>query len=51
MYTLKGHTGSVETVAFSPGGKRVVSGSADRLVKIWDAATGSEVGSFVVCTL
>jgi len=45
--TLKGHPHYVYTVAFSPDGKRVVSGSCDRLVKIWDAATGSEVGSFV----
>ena len=44
MCTLKGHTGQVYTVAFSPDGKRVASGSSDRLVKIWDAATGSEVG-------
>ena len=47
VYTLKGHTNGVSTVAFSPDGKRVVSGSRDRLVKIWDAITGLEVGSFV----
>ena len=41
--TLAGHSGSVLTVAFSPDNKRVVSGSDDKLVKIWDANTGAEV--------
>jgi eukaryotic-like serine/threonine-protein kinase len=26
----------------SPDGKRIVSGSADNTVKVWDAATGQE---------
>jgi len=30
-------------VAFSPNGKLVVTGSTDKLVKIWNAATGAEV--------
>jgi WD40 repeat protein len=29
-------------VALSPDGKRVVSGSNDRTVKVWDARTGRE---------
>ena len=45
--TLTGHSGTVHSVAFSPDGTRVVSGSADMLVKIWDAETGAEVRSFV----
>jgi len=44
--TLTGHTEEVNEVAFSPDGKRVVSGSDDKLVKIWDVATGAEVSSF-----
>ena len=44
--TLAGHSGIVLAVAFSPNGTRVC-GSGDRLVKIWDAATGAEVRSFV----
>ena len=43
MRALTGHTDSVFSVAFSPDGTRVVSGSTDWLVKIWDAATGAEV--------
>jgi WD40 repeat protein len=40
------HRHRVIVVAFSPDGKRVVSGSADRVVRIWDAATGAQVSSF-----
>jgi len=40
--TLRGHTGKVVSLAFSPDGKSVVSGSADKYVKIWDAETGAD---------
>jgi len=50
MHTLVGHSGSVRSVAFSPNGNRVVSGSSDTFVKIWDVATGVEVSSHA-CTL
>ena len=43
MRTLKGHRGGVSSVAFSPDGKRGVSGSHDRSVKLWDFETGAEV--------
>jgi eukaryotic-like serine/threonine-protein kinase len=40
--SLKGHIGTVSSVAFSADGKRIVSGSYDRTVKVWDAQTGQE---------
>ena len=43
MRTLRGHTRPVRSVAISSDGTRIVSGSLDRLVKIWNAETGAEV--------
>jgi WD40 repeat protein len=37
--TLTGHTGIVNSVSFSPDGKRIVSTSEDWSIKIWDART------------
>ena len=39
---LKGHTGWVAAVAFSPDSKTLASGGADNVVRLWDVATGKE---------
>jgi WD40 repeat protein/serine/threonine protein kinase len=39
---LRGHSDAVTAVAFSPDGRLLASGSADRLVKLWNLITGKE---------
>ena len=34
------HTGSVQSVAWSPNGTRIASGSKDKTVQVWDATNG-----------
>ncbi|KAK3946803.1 WD40-repeat-containing domain protein [Pseudoneurospora amorphoporcata] len=41
LQTLEGHSDVVGSVAFSPDGQRLASGSGDRTIKIWDVASGS----------
>ena len=40
LKTLKGHKYSIYSVAFSPDGTKIISGSGDKTIKIWDANTG-----------
>ena len=35
----EGHSGSVQVVDFSPDGKRIITGSYDNTIRIWDVAT------------
>ncbi len=41
--SVKAHSGWVTSVAFSPDGRRLVSGSWDRTVKSWDISTGEQL--------
>ncbi|KIM23652.1 hypothetical protein M408DRAFT_77303 [Serendipita vermifera MAFF 305830] len=40
---VQGHQDMVLSVAFSPNGKRIVSGSEDRTIRVWDAETAEMV--------
>jgi len=45
LRTLKAHKDPVRAIAFSPDGKRLISGSVDRTVKLWE---GGEVSAQAV---
>lgn len=46
ILTLRGHEQWISSVAYSPDGKRIVSGSGDDTVKVWEALTGKELLSW-----
>lgn len=41
-----GHTEAVRSLDVSPDGKTMVTGSADRTVRVWDVTSGKQVRSF-----
>jgi len=41
---LAGHDQAIWSAAFSPDGARIVTASEDRTSRVWDAATGRELG-------
>jgi WD40 repeat protein len=48
---LKGHTALVNSVAISTEGAKIVSGSRDGTVRVWNAETGQVSPQAVLCSL
>lgn len=46
IFVQLGHSGNVSSVAFSPDGKYILSGSDDKTLKLWDIETGKEIRTF-----
>lgn len=46
LYSYRGHTAAVNTVAWSPDGKYFTSGSDDKTAIVWDATTGNMLGTY-----
>ena len=43
LHVFHGHRWEVQSVAFSPDGTRIVSGSGDNTIRLWDAASGTAI--------
>ena len=46
FYTYSGHSDTVTSVAWSPDGQRIASGSYDTTVQVWNAADGGNVYTY-----
>jgi Tol biopolymer transport system component len=46
IFVYTGHSGAVFDAAWSPDGRRIGSGSADKTVQVWDALDGSHVFTY-----
>ncbi|MBD2438424.1 serine/threonine-protein kinase [Nostoc sp. FACHB-110] len=45
--TLTGHNNNVKSLAITPDGQTLVSGSSDQTIKVWNLANGSLIGTLL----
>ena len=43
VYEIQGHVGKIENYVYSPDGKRILTASYDRTVRIWNTLNGHEL--------
>jgi WD40 repeat protein len=48
IHTLVGHRDEIVAIGFSEDGRRIVSASMDRTIRVWDAQTGSSLGQMTL---
>ncbi len=48
IVSMIGHNQPITTMAFTPDGKQLISGSQDRYVRIWDVTTGRAMRVFIL---
>jgi WD40 repeat protein len=46
VLTYRGHSGSVQSLTWSPDGTRIASGGDDQTVQVWDAASGNPIYTY-----
>src|SRR5207248_8399401 len=46
MRRLTGHTNTIRSVAFSRDGKKALTGSMDKTMRLWDVETGKQLKKF-----
>jgi WD40 repeat protein len=46
LFVQAGHSARITSAAFSPDGRRVLTGSADKVAALWDVETGKQLQTF-----
>ena len=46
-FVLKGHTGDIHSACFTADGKKIITGSLDKSVRLWDAQTGDLLKTYL----
>jgi len=44
---LRGHTNQIKDLAFTADGSRIITGSNDKTIRVWNAMTGAQVGQMI----